>query len=71
MMAPAYAQAAQDMALSIRFAKVDTESEAELATRFNIRSIPTMVLFKDGHELARRSGAAGKSDIEKWIKSQL
>jgi len=70
-MAPAFEQAAQELEPSVRFAKVNTETENELAGRFNIRSIPTIVLFKNGHELARHSGAAGKNEIVQWIRGLL
>ena len=71
MMAPAYAQATHELEPLVRFAKVDTEAENQLAARFSIRSIPTMILFRDGRELARRSGALGARDIVDWIRSTL
>ena len=71
MMAPAFAQAALAMKTSVVFAKVDTEAEPHLMNRFSIRSIPMLILFKDGREVARRMGAAGQKDIENWIKDQL
>ena len=70
MMAPAFAQAAQWLEPQIRLGKVNTEIEAQLATRYDIRSIPTLVLFKGGRELARQSGAIGAQDIVSWAKSK-
>lgn len=56
-MAPAFEQAAAQLAPHIVTAKVDTEAEPALGARFQIRSIPTLVLFAGGRELARQSGA--------------
>lgn len=68
MMAPAFAQAARDMEPRARFAKLDTEAEPSVAARFNVRSIPTMILFKGGREVARQSGALPAPQIEAWVR---
>lgn len=67
MMAPAFAQAAQWLEPKARLCKLDTEAEPQLSVRFNIRSIPTLILFKGGRELARQSGAMGAQDIVRWV----
>jgi thioredoxin 2 len=54
----------------VRLAKVNTEVEQELAAKFGIRSIPTLVLFKAGREVARQPGAMGESDIVRWVQSR-
>jgi thioredoxin 2 len=51
-------------------AKVDTQSHPELASRYAIRAIPTLVLFHQGRELARHSGAMSQSDIVRWSQMQ-
>jgi thioredoxin 2 len=71
MMAPQYAQAAADLEPLVRVAKLDTESAPQIAQRFNIRSIPTLILFKDGREAARQSGAMGRADIVRWTRAHL
>lgn len=71
MMAPAFAQAAQLLEPSVRFGKVNTETESQLSGRFAIRSIPTLILFKGGREVSRQSGAMGTQDIVRWVKSNL
>jgi len=68
MMAPLYAAAAAELEPTARLAKVNTDAETELASEFGIRSIPTMALFKGGREVARQSGAMGKSDIIRWVR---
>ena len=55
----------------IRLAKLDTEAEPEIAARFGIRSIPTLIAFKNGREVARRSGASDLSGLLGWIKGSV
>jgi thioredoxin 2 len=71
MMAPAYAQAAARLAPGVRLAKLDTEAEPEIAARFGIRSIPTLIAFKNGREVARRSGASDLTGLLQWIKTRV
>lgn len=71
IMAPTYAAAAKRLEPRLRLAKVDTEAVPELAARFAIRAIPTLILFQGGAERARRSGALGASELERWIEDQL
>lgn len=66
VMAPAFEQAAALLEPRCRLAKVNTEEEAALASRFGIRSIPTLALFHRGREVARRSGTMGTRDIVRW-----
>jgi thioredoxin 2 len=70
-MAPQFAAAAARLEPAMRLAKLDTEAEPALGARFNIRSIPTMVLFQHGRELGRQSGAMATGDIVAFAKSQL
>ena len=71
MMAPAFAQAASQLEPAVRLAKVNTEDEQGLASRFSIRSIPTLALFKGGREIARQPGAMAEGDIIRWTQSHL
>jgi len=68
-MAPQYAAAAAELEPTARLAKLDTDAEPELASEFGIRGIPTLILFKAGREVARQSGAMGKSDIIRWVRT--
>ena len=70
-MAPAFEDAAAQLQPQVRLAKVDTEAVPALGQRFRIRSIPTMVLFQDGRELVRQSGAMSAADIVRWVRSNL
>jgi thioredoxin 2 len=68
-MAPEYAAAAGELEPKVRLAKVDTEAYPGLASRFSIRSIPTLVLFRGGREVARQSGALSRADIVRWVRA--
>lgn len=71
MMAPAFAAAAAQRAPNVRFGKLDTEAHGEIAARFGIRSIPTLIAFRDGREIARQSGALGLPQLLQWIDSNV
>jgi thioredoxin 2 len=70
-MAPHFAEAARKLEPRVRLAKVDTEAEPTLGARFAIRSIPTLILFAAGREVARQSGGMGVGQILQWTDNQL
>jgi thioredoxin 2 len=67
-MAPQFEKAAAALEPAVRLAKVNTEDEQQLAARFNIRAIPTLVAFKHGREVGRQSGAMDAAALAKWVK---
>jgi len=67
MMAPAFEEAARAFPLKVRFAKLNTEEHQQPSARYGIRSIPTMILFKEGRELDRMSGALSADQIRQWV----
>jgi thioredoxin 2 len=69
-MAPHFAAAARQMP-GVRFAKVDTDAAPQAGSRHAIRSIPTLVLFKQGREVARLSGALPSGELLSWLRRQL
>jgi len=71
MMAPQFEAAAAQLEPAVRLAKVDTEAQPALGSRFGIRSIPTLALFREGRELARQAGAMGAADIVRWTRQHL
>jgi thioredoxin 2 len=71
MMAPVFQQAADRMEPEVRFAKVDTEANPRLAARYGIRAIPTTILFRDGQEIARVSGAMDLPGLERWLRQYV
>lgn len=68
MMAPVFVQTAPQFKTTLRFAKVNTEQEQMLASQYQIRSIPTLALFKNGVEVDRMSGALDGAGLVNWIK---
>lgn len=70
-MAPDFSQASAQLEPTIRLAKVNTEIEQALATQYGIRSIPTLVLFKNSQEITRQAGAMGANDIVRWTQTYL
>ena len=70
-MAPHFEAAAAEFEPRLRFAKVDTDAEQALAARYQIRGIPTLILFRKDRELARVSGALIGGQLRQWIGQQL
>jgi thioredoxin 2 len=68
MMAPIFEQVAAEFEPRIRFLKVDTEAEQALAAQYNIRSIPTMMLFRKGAVIAQRAGATNAQGLRNWLR---
>lgn len=70
-MAPAFAAATGQLEPLVRLGKLDTEAEQAVAARFAIRSIPTLILFSQGKEIARQSGAMPVAAIVSWVRHHL
>nr|WP_115512245.1 thioredoxin domain-containing protein [Xanthomonas arboricola] len=70
-MAPQFAAAAATLEPQVRLAKVDTDLHPALGTRFGIRSIPTLLVIRGGHEIGRHSGAVSSAQIVSWVRSVL
>ncbi|MFL5031278.1 MAG: thioredoxin TrxC, partial [Xanthobacteraceae bacterium] len=70
-MAPVYARVAAELEPGIRFLKVDTETEQELAARYQIRSIPTFMLFHKGAVVAQRAGAVDAQTLRGWLEPHV
>jgi thioredoxin 2 len=69
--APVFEQAARRWEPRLRLAKVDTDAQPQLSQRFGIRSIPTLVLFNNGREIARQSGALGAAQLQQFVDGAL
>jgi thioredoxin 2 len=65
-MAPHFERAARELKDRVRLVKVNTEDAPGLAARYNIRAIPTLVLFRNGVEHKRRSGALDAGALARW-----
>src|SRR5581483_8109355 len=67
-MAPVYEKAAAEFEPSLRFLKVDTEAEPGLASRYGIRGIPTLMVFKGGKPIAQQAGAMNSEMLRAWLR---
>ena len=54
-----------------RFAKLDTDAAPQVASRHGIRSIPTLMVFRDGREIARQAGAMNPAGLRQWLAQVL
>ena len=68
MMAPVFQQAAAQLEPKLRLAKVNTEEQQQLSAQYQIRSIPTLAIYKHGQELARTAGAMDLNGLQQWLK---
>jgi len=68
VMGPQFAASARVLEPSVRLLKVDTEALPDIAAEYAIRSIPMLILFENGREVARRAGASSASDIVAWVR---
>ena len=69
--APVFEQAAQKHAGQLCFVKVDTEVEQVLAAQFKIRSIPTLMVFKNGKVIDQLNGALPQQQFEQWLNTAV
>jgi len=70
-MAPAFEEAALSMPLQAQFLKVNTEEQQALGGQYGIQSIPTLIVFKNGKEVERLSGALSVGRLQSWVKQYL
>jgi thioredoxin 2 len=70
-MAPIFVQAAEQLEPRVRFVKLNTEEAPDIAARYGIRSIPTMMMFKDGQQVAQQAGAVNLQALISWIQSHM
>jgi len=69
--ASVFERAAKELDLEARFVKIDTQAEELLAREMNIRSLPTLAIYKNGSELNRVSGALDLAQFTKWLAPHL
>jgi thioredoxin 2 len=71
MMAPVLDRVADQERTRVQVGKVNSDEQQGLAARFGIRAIPTLILFKNGKEIARQSGAVDSTSLTRWIDGAL
>jgi thioredoxin 2 len=69
MMAPVFEQAARELEPQMRLGKLDTEAEQAIAARYRVQSIPSLILFHKGREVARTAGAMPLHALLAWVRS--
>jgi len=70
-MAPVFEQVAASTEPAARFAKLNTDEAQDIAARYGIRSIPTLMVFRDGKEIARQAGAMDPASLRRWLASAV
>lgn len=71
MMAPIFAECCRELEPQIRFAKVDTQAEQQIALNLGIQSIPTLILYQESKVLERTSGVMPKEQLIQWLNPYL
>jgi thioredoxin 1 len=71
MIGPSLEEIAKEMAGKVTIAKVNVDENPGVAGKLGIRSIPTLMLFKDGKLASQKVGAAPKGDLVKWINGAI
>ena len=71
MIAPHLEEIAAEMDGKVKIAKVDVDSNQELAAKFRVMSLPTLMAFKGGEPVAQKAGAGSKTDLSNWIATSV
>lgn len=69
--APIFEDVAEERSGKVRFIKVNTEAEQALSARFRIRSIPTLMIFKQGQMVEMLNGALPKTQFDRWLDEKI
>jgi thioredoxin 2 len=67
-MAPVFERVAAEFEPEMRFLKVDTDREQQIAAQYGIRSIPTLILFRGGAVVDQRAGASDAASLRTWLR---
>ena len=71
MIGPSLEEISEELADQVTIAKLDIMESTDTAAQFGVQSIPLMILFKDGKQVAQKLGAAPKSQLKDWLESVL
>jgi len=71
MIGPALEEISEELAGKVTIAKINIDDHPDAPTRYGVRGIPTMILFKNGAPAATKVGAAPKSALKSWLESEL
>jgi len=68
---PVMGELSEEMASTVKIVKCNVDEAGDIATEYQIRSIPTLILFKDGQAIATRSGGGAKEVVKDWIEQNI
>jgi len=71
MIGPALEEIAKEMDGKVKIAKLNVDENPGVASKYGIRSIPTLMLFKGGKQVATKTGAGPKSELSRWISASV
>ena len=71
MIAPALEELSEELAGTVKIVKLNIDENPDTPGRLGVRGIPTMILFKDGQQVATKVGAEPKSRIQAWLEGSL
>ena len=71
MIAPALEEIANELGEKVTIAKLNIDENQDTPTKYGVRGIPTMLLFKDGQPVAQKVGAAPRTHIQQWLEGNL
>jgi thioredoxin 1 len=71
MIGPALEEISEELSGKVTIAKINIDEEPEWASKYNVRSIPTLLVFKGGEKVAEKLGAAPKSALKSWVESAI
>src|ERR1700712_5109335 len=71
MIGPALEEIATEMNGKVKIAKLNVDENPGIASKYGIRSIPTLMVFKGGKQVATKTGAGPKSELSRWISAAL
>ena len=68
MIGPQLEELSEEMAGKVKFVKLNVDENQQTAIKYGVRSIPTLIMFKDGEAVDIKVGAGAKSDLQNWIE---
>jgi thioredoxin 1 len=71
MIGPALEEIATEMNGKVKIAKLNVDENPGIASKYGIRSIPTLMVFKGGKQMATKTGAGPKSELSRWINASV
>ncbi len=71
MLSPILEDVSEDFEGKVKFVKLDVDESGDIAKNYSVMSIPTLIIVKNGEEVAKEVGAMGADDLADWIESNI